>query len=68
MTSDPSDNETSPPIINLKPATGLIDYFCPFCDHKLFRGRVAEFNMLCSNCNKLVRSRDNDPAEDEALS
>lgn len=31
-----------------------IDYFCPFCGMKLFRGRVATLKMVCSGCNKLV--------------
>ncbi|MBU1340096.1 MAG: hypothetical protein KKE44_00375 [Proteobacteria bacterium] len=56
MIADKSDNETHSPIINFKAIEGLTDYFCPFCDQKLFRGKVNEFNMVCSSCNKLVRS------------
>ncbi len=36
----------------------LKDYFCPFCGHKLFRGDVNEFNMVCQECNKLVNSKE----------
>ena len=56
MTSEPSDHEIQNPATGVKHPTGLIDYFCPFCDRKLFRGKVNEFNMVCPNCNKLVRS------------
>ncbi len=60
MAPDTPDNEiqTSAPIINLKETEGLTDYFCPFCNQKLFRGKVTNFNMVCANCNKLVRSDD----------
>lgn len=67
MTPDmPDNNETQQPIINLKETEGLIDYYCPFCNQKLFRGKVTHFNMVCSNCNRLVRSEDipdKDPEE-----
>lgn len=56
MTADTSGNEIQKPIIDYEATAGLTDYFCPFCNHKLFRGKVTEFNMVCSNCNKLVRS------------
>ncbi len=58
MTPDKPENDIRQPIINFKTTTGLTDYYCPFCDKKLFRGKVKEFNMVCSNCNKLVRSSD----------
>ncbi len=45
-----------PPIVPQRTAVELKDYFCPFCNFKLFRGNVAKFNMVCSQCNKLVRS------------
>lgn len=51
-----SDNKTQSPIIDFEVTAGLTDYFCPFCNQKLFRGKVSQFNMVCSNCNKLVRS------------
>ena len=35
----------------------LKDYFCPFCNNKLFRGKVNEFRLVCLECNKLVDSR-----------
>jgi uncharacterized Zn finger protein (UPF0148 family) len=63
MTADTSGNEIQKPIIDYEATAGLTDYFCPFCNHKLFRGKVTEFNMVCSNCNKLVRSS-NIPAKD----
>jgi len=56
MTSEPSDHQLQSPVTGVKNTNGLIDYFCPFCDKKLFRGKVKEFNMVCPNCNKLVRS------------
>lgn len=56
MTPDKPENGVRQPIINFKTNTGLTDYYCPFCDKKLFRGKVNEFNMVCSHCNKLVRS------------
>ena len=34
----------------------LKDYFCPFCNHKLFRGNVNEFKLVCQECNRLVDS------------
>ncbi len=37
-----------------------MDYFCPFCDMKLFRGRVATLKMVCSGCNKLVLLTDSE--------
>ncbi len=46
------------PIINFQTTSGLIDYYCPFCNQKLFRGKVSNFNMVCSNCNRLVRSEE----------
>jgi len=49
--------ENDKPMENYQPMAGLTDYFCPFCSQKLFRGKVANFNMVCSNCNKLVRSQ-----------
>lgn len=63
MMSDMSDNGKQNPYENHKKTNGLTDYFCPFCDHKIFRGKVAEFNMVCPNCNKLVRSS-NIPAQE----
>ena len=52
-----SDNGTQRPIIDDKIIVGLTDYFCPFCNQKLFRGKVAEFNIVCINCNKLVKGK-----------
>lgn len=46
------------PIIQAEPAQGLIDYFCPFCNHRLFRGKVNQLRMVCENCNRLVRDKD----------
>lgn len=51
-----SSNSTQSPIINQSSDDGFKDHFCPFCNHKLFRGKVKKFNMVCSYCNKLVRS------------
>ncbi len=39
----------------------LKDYYCPFCNHKLFRGNVKEFKMVCQECNRLVDSNNLDP-------
>lgn len=33
------------------------DYYCPFCGHRLFRGKVRDFKMVCHECNRLVDSR-----------
>ena len=33
------------------------DYFCPFCDNRLFRGKVRDFKMVCHKCNRLVDSK-----------
>lgn len=68
MEKEPSENEAEQPIINFKSTDGLQDYFCPFCGHKLFRGKVSEFNMVCSNCNKLVRSQENNTTQKEVQS
>ncbi|WDP89789.1 MAG: hypothetical protein HUN04_08730 [Desulfobacter sp.] len=35
----------------------LKDYYCPFCNSKLFRGKVEEFKMVCLECNRLVDSK-----------
>ncbi|MCG8635332.1 MAG: hypothetical protein MI863_15985 [Desulfobacterales bacterium] len=45
-------------------APQLKDYYCPFCNHKLFRGDVKEFKMVCQECNRLVDSN-NLPSETE---
>ncbi len=58
MASDTFNNETVTPIIDFGPTFGLTDYFCPFCNEKLFRGKVTRFSMVCSGCNKLVKSED----------
>ncbi len=34
------------------------DYFCPLCSEKLFKGKVANFKMVCPHCGKLVNSAD----------
>jgi len=56
MAADDTQTENEQPIINFKSTADLTDYYCPFCNQKLFRGKVTTFNMVCSNCNKLVRS------------
>ena len=56
MENDFENYESVPPIVQKNTAVELKDYFCPFCNFKLFRGNVIEFNMVCSHCNKLVRS------------
>ncbi len=33
------------------------DYFCPFCGHRLFRGKVRDFRMVCHECNQLIDSK-----------
>ena len=38
------------------PDVALKDYHCPFCGHKLFRGKVHDFKMVCHECNRLVDS------------
>ncbi len=65
MASDTTKTFNEQPIINFKTTAGLTDYYCPFCNHKLFRGKVATFNMVCSNCNKLVRSEQHYHSKDE---
>ncbi len=50
------ENHENGPLTQKDTKVELTDYFCPFCNFKLFRGNVTEFNMVCSNCNKLVRS------------
>ncbi len=56
MGTDIENYESVPPIIQNNTNVELTDYFCPFCNYKLFRGNVIEFNMVCSHCNKLVKS------------
>lgn len=65
MTVDNPKTENENLIINLKNTTELINYYCPFCNHKLFRGKVATYTMVCSSCNKLVRSPQDDIVENE---
>ena len=52
-----NDNSASQPVSETKATQDLIDYFCPHCGEKLFRGKVTEIKMVCSHCNTLVRSR-----------
>ncbi len=63
MTVDNVKPENEEPIIQLTPVQGLMDYFCPFCNRKLFRGRVKLLNMVCDNCNRLVKESDFNNAE-----
>jgi uncharacterized Zn finger protein (UPF0148 family) len=63
METDLENFENIPPIMEEKTAVELTDYHCPFCNFKLFRGHVTDFNMVCSQCNKLVRSAMISPAE-----
>jgi predicted RNA-binding Zn-ribbon protein involved in translation (DUF1610 family) len=53
--------QTDEPILQIEPVQGLSDYFCPFCGHKLFRGKVNRLNMVCENCNRLVTDTDITP-------
>ncbi len=68
MGIDNEINEGLPPVFVDKTNVELIDYFCPFCNFKLFRGNVIEFNMVCSQCNKLVRSAMISTKEEESKS
>jgi len=66
MENDIKNYENVTPVIKDKTEVELKDYLCPFCNFKLFRGNVTEYNMVCSQCNKLVRSSmisnsENDP-------
>jgi len=65
MTADDIQTTNEAPIVNFKTTADLTDYYCPFCRQKLFRGKVATFNMVCSNCNKLVRSPQDYQTRDE---
>ncbi|MBA3008866.1 MAG: hypothetical protein KKF12_08740 [Proteobacteria bacterium] len=55
MTIDLENSGGVAPFIADKIAVELIDYFCPFCNFKLFKGDVSDFNIVCSQCNKLVK-------------
>lgn len=55
MTIDSDNNGNGAPFNGNKIAVELTDYFCPFCNFKLFKGDVSDFNIVCSQCNKLVR-------------
>lgn len=48
--------QTDQPIGRTEKEVELKDYFCPFCNHKLFRGNVTAFKQVCLECNKLVDS------------
>ena len=53
------DDFTSPdasPIDSAVRNVKLKDYYCPFCNYKLFRGNVNEFKLVCQECNRLVDS------------
>ena len=63
MTEVFENQDKADPDTPKKPDTDFTDYFCPYCQHKLFRGNVSVFNMVCPNCNKLVRSTDNTSSE-----
>ena len=64
-TDNKTDNEQPGDNVKATETAGLTDYYCPFCGQKLFRGKVATFNMVCSNCNKLVRSQEDYALKDE---
>ncbi len=56
------DDSNQPPSGHWGPAAShpdaeLKDYHCPFCGHKLFRGKVRDFRMVCHECNRLVDSK-----------
>jgi len=68
MGTDDEDYKNVPPIIQDKTEVKLTDYFCPFCNYKLFRGNVIEFNMVCPQCNKLVRSASISTQEEDSKS
>jgi len=68
MAEDDTQTANEQPIINFKSTADLTDYYCPFCNQKLFRGKVNTFNMVCSNCNKLVRSQKDYDTKDEEQS
>ena len=63
MTDDNVVLPDEKPIIQLTPVQGLNDYFCPFCNYKLFRGKVKQLNMVCPNCNRLVKDSDFEKSE-----
>jgi len=65
MVLDHENKGANPPVGNVKATHDLIDYFCPHCGGKLFRGKVDEIKMVCPHCNTLVRSFGNQ--EPEAL-
>jgi hypothetical protein len=54
-----SDGESvKKPIISGNEKSGMRDYFCPFCNGKLFRGNVAVVNMSCPHCFRYIRHSD----------
>ena len=63
MVLDHENNGASQPVVNVKATHDLIDYFCPHCGGKLFRGKVDEIKMVCPHCNTLVRSFGNQEPE-----
>ncbi len=56
MVLDHENNGANQPVVNVKATHDLIDYFCPHCGEKLFRGKVDEIKMVCPHCNTLVRN------------
>ncbi|MBI9088705.1 MAG: hypothetical protein JEZ12_05780 [Desulfobacterium sp.] len=64
MVLDHENSNANQPVGNVKAAHDLIDYFCPHCGEKLFRGKVDEIKMVCPHCNTLVRSFGNQEPEE----
>jgi uncharacterized Zn finger protein (UPF0148 family) len=60
MTMDRSNEDVNPSMYQSMDGAAesldLIDYYCPHCKGKLFRGKVTELKMVCPHCNILVRS------------
>jgi hypothetical protein len=58
MNSDSVGEAVRKPAEKGRPRAEMKDYFCPFCNGKLFRGSVTVINMSCPHCFRYVRHSD----------
>lgn len=58
MRSGSKDGFDNKFVINGRGSVEMKDYFCPFCNGKLFRGKISTINMPCPHCCRYVRNAD----------
>ena len=55
------DSENTEPMIPPRKSDSSIkEYFCPYCNKSLFKGKVKKLNMACHHCQKLINADENE--------